>query len=347
MTDRRSLAPRPEAAEPNRRTILGGALLAACGPATGSAFHAGASVAAPLHDRHFADEAAARRHERDLRFVDLQQGRIACIDRGAGPCALFLHGFPLTSFQWRDATEALAAERRCLAPDLMGLGRTEPVRGQGVAPADQVAMLAALLDRLHVSRVDVVANDCGGAIAQLFAIRFPSRVRSLLLTNCNVEIDSPPHADPREIDRVRLGLLPDVSLWLDDKVLARSAEGLGGLGYSDPTCPGDPGIEEYLRPLVRDAARKAMLRDLALGLAAARPLQGAARRLRTLQAPIALVWGLADTIVPRRNANDLASLFGSRVRLRGLETGKLFFPEEAPDVIVEEARRLWREGDAA
>ena len=68
-------------------------------------------------------------------FASLPQGRIAYIDRGRGPVVLFLHGFPLSSFQWRDAIPRLSAYRRCLAPDWMGLGQTEVAPGQSVAPA--------------------------------------------------------------------------------------------------------------------------------------------------------------------------------------------------------------------
>ena len=35
------------------------------------------------------------------RFVELQVGRIAYVERGAGPAAIFLHGYPLNGFQWR------------------------------------------------------------------------------------------------------------------------------------------------------------------------------------------------------------------------------------------------------
>jgi hypothetical protein len=35
------------------------------------------------------------------RFVDLNAGKIAYVERGRGPAALFLHGYPLNGFQWR------------------------------------------------------------------------------------------------------------------------------------------------------------------------------------------------------------------------------------------------------
>src|ERR1700675_1417573 len=96
------------------------------------------------------DALAARRYDRERRFAETAFGRIAHIDRGTGPAALFLHGFPLSSFQWRGAIDRLSSYRRCLAPDLMGLGHTEVAPGQSVAPAAQADMLTAFLDHLEV-----------------------------------------------------------------------------------------------------------------------------------------------------------------------------------------------------
>src|ERR1700751_1686196 len=59
------------------------------------------------------------------RFADLPMGRIAYVERGRGPVALFLHGFPLNGYQWRGALERLSKYRRCIAADFMGLGYTE------------------------------------------------------------------------------------------------------------------------------------------------------------------------------------------------------------------------------
>src|SRR5262245_53793781 len=66
------------------------------------------------------DDAHARYYDSARRFMNLPAGRVAYIDRGKGPAALFLHGFPLSSFQWRGAIDRLSRERRCLAPDLLG-----------------------------------------------------------------------------------------------------------------------------------------------------------------------------------------------------------------------------------
>src|ERR1700749_4337907 len=125
------------------------------------------------------------------KFADLPISTVAYVERGHGLVALFVHGYPLNGYQWRGALERLQSHRRCIAPDVMGLGHTEAAGGQAITPEAQVAMLGGLLDSLHVKSVDLVANDSGGLVSQLFVARYPERVRTLLLTNCDVDENNP------------------------------------------------------------------------------------------------------------------------------------------------------------
>ena len=117
-------------------------------------------------------------------FAETPFGRIAYIERGAGPVALFLHGLPLCGFEWRSVIEDLAPVRRCIAPDAMGLGYTEVASGQDVSFAEQARMIAAFLDVLKIETVDLVGNDTGAGISQIFAAKYPTKVRTLTLSNC-------------------------------------------------------------------------------------------------------------------------------------------------------------------
>ena len=292
------------------------------------------------------DRAAARRFDKERRFAEIAFGRVAYIDRGSGAAVLFLHGFPLNSFQWRGAIERLSAHRRCLAPDLMGLGHTEVAPEQSVTPAAQGDMIAALLDHLEIDRVDLIANDSGGAVAQLFITKYPQRVHSLLLTNCDVEIDSPPPALLPVIDLARAGIYPDLWLapWLQHKEVARSATGLGGMCYGNPAHPTDAALDQYLGPLVASAASKALVNRYALGLTP-NPLQGLAPLLRKTTVPTRIVWGMSDTIFSARNPEYLAGILPRVTGIRRIREAKLFFPEEYPHVIAEEAHLLWAHAD--
>jgi haloalkane dehalogenase len=276
------------------------------------------------------------------RFASLRAGRVAYVERGRGRAALFLHGFPLSGYQWRGAIERLAAERRCIAPDFLALGRTEVAAGQAVGPDAQVAMLVELLEALKVRDVDLVASDSGGAVAQLLLVRHPARVRTLLLTNCDTEPDSPPPALKPVIDLSREGTFVDrwLAPWLADPALARSATGIGGLCYTDPAHPTDDAIRTYFAPLVASPGRKALVHAYALALEP-NPLAGIAPALGRSTAPTRIVWGTADTIFSAESPAYLDRTFGRSRGVRLLPGRKLFFPEEVPDVVAEEARRLW------
>ena len=58
---------------------------------------------------------------------------------------------------------ASSIARRCIAIDLMGLGFTEIAASQDVSFTAQAQMIAEVLDALGIDKIDLIANDCGGA----------------------------------------------------------------------------------------------------------------------------------------------------------------------------------------
>jgi haloalkane dehalogenase len=316
-------------------TVLAAGAISACVPPLSGVMNGSVRAAAtpPLDAAAFH---AARR------FASTPFGRIAYIDRGAGEAALFLHGFPLNSFQWRGAIDRLSLYRRCIAPDFLAMGYTEVAAGQSVAPEAQVAMLVSLLDTLAIGSVDVIANDSGGQVAQLLMTRHPTRVRSLLLSNCDTEIDSPPAAMLPVIELAKAGAFVDQWLgsWRADKALARSAEGIGGMCFADPSNPTDEAIEMYFAPLLSSPQRKALAHQFAIALEH-NPLIGIAAELKRSTVPTRILWGTSDTIFSAESPDYLHSVFGNSRGVRRLAGSKLFWPEERPEVIAEEALRLW------
>jgi len=279
------------------------------------------------------------------RFVRTPFGRIASIERGTGAAALFIHGLPLNGFQWRGALERLSPHRRCIAPDSMGLGYSEIPAGQDLAPETQASMLAAFLDQLGVESVDLVASDSGGAIAQIFVARYPDRVRTLLLTNCDVHEDSPPPGLLPVIAASHAGTFVDEVLapQLRDKSTARLASGLGGCCYTTPAGLTDEALECYLRPLMSSPLRKAQFHGYCVALER-NPLLPIEPLLRRSRVPVRVVWGTGDTIFDPSGPEQLARIFPKFQGARRIEGGGLFFPEEMPEVIAEEAIKLWKTG---
>jgi haloalkane dehalogenase len=326
-----------EAAAVGRREVI-----AAAGAALLAAAAVTPALAKSLPQVSSGDAVEAERYARERKYAQTRYGRIAYVERGSGAAVLLLHGFPLNAFQWRGVIPRLCKQRRCVAPDFMGLGYTQVTRGQSVSPGAQADMLAAFLDTLGIRQVDIIANDSGGAVAQLFVSRYTSRARSLLLTNCDVETDSPPQSLLPIIDLARGGLYTDLYIrtWLENKALLRSSNDFGRACYSNPGHPSDAAISEYLGPLVSSYERSALTDRFAAGLAP-NPLSGITESLRHCQVPTRIVWGMSDRIFSPGNIEYLVSVLPRVTGIRKIPDAKLFFPEELPDVIAYEATTLW------
>ncbi len=325
--------PSNDAPSSSRRSLLIGAgLLLAMGWPP-SVRGASAGLREPMDAAAFA----ARR-----RWVRTPFGRIACVQQGKGPAALFLHGFPLSGFQWRHAIAQLSSSRRCIAPDFMGLGHSAVAATQDLSPQAQSDMLVALLDALSVAMVDLVANDSGGTVAQLFAVQHPSRVRTMLLTNCDVHQNSPPVQMKNSLAAARAGIYHQkIVRHLQDRGYARSAAGIGGSAYVDPAHFSDEAIEYSFRPLVSSPLRQQQLNGH-LAAFEPNPLVAIEASLQRSTIPTRMVWGTADPLFPGRWAEWLHQTLPASRGIRWVEGGRLFWPEEQPALLADEARALWR-----
>ena len=187
-------------------------------------------------------------------------------------------------------------------------------------------MLNEVLEALHIDQVDLIGNDSGGGIAQIFAAHNPGRVRSLTLTNCDAHDNWPPTAFGPFVEVVKAGGLRDtLNAMLADKAIFRSPGALGS-AYERPETVTDEDIETYLRPLVGTDQRT---RDLQRFVVAfdkhTRQIES---QLRALRAPTLIVWGTDDVYFPLKWAHWLAETIPGAKPPAELEGARIFFPEE-------------------
>lgn len=105
-------------------------------------------------------------------------------DVGKGSPILMIHGSgPGVSAwaNWRLSLPVLAQRARVIAPDMAGFGFSERPPGQRYTMDNWVAQAVGVLDAMDIERADVVGNSFGGALALALAIRYPKRVRRLVL----------------------------------------------------------------------------------------------------------------------------------------------------------------------
>jgi len=281
-------------------------------------------------------------------FADVKSGRIAYFEQGQGPVALFIHGVPLNGFHWRYVIERAREYRRCIAIDLMGLGYTEIVPTQDVSFSAQAQMIKEVLDRLGIEQVDLVANDSGGAIAQIFAALNPQRLRTLLLTNCDVHDGWPPPQVLPLMEHARKGTLSEVfQPTLDRPDLARERYAKGESvplfrSYADPSVLTDDVIRLYLQPLFSSPQRVDAFCRYWLGFDNKHTV-AIYPKLKTLSVPTLIVWGLQDFFFDRKWAHWLKDTIPGAKRVVEVEKGRLFFPEDMPQTLIEPMLVFWKE----
>src|SRR3984957_6978181 len=272
--------------------------------------------------------------------VETPSGRISFASAGSGPVALFVHGVVLNKHLWRHQLVGLSDIRRCIAVDLLAHGDTEIRPEQDVSVTANARMLREVLDALQVDQVDLVGNDSGGGIAQIFAALYSERVRSLTLTNCDTHDNWPPEAFKPFVDMVKAGGLREIlEAMLADKSIFRSPGALGP-AYERPETVTDEDIETYLRPLVRSEQRT---RDLQRFVVAFdnKHTRVIEPQLRGLRAPTLIAWATDDIYFPVKWAHWLAETSPGGKPPVELEDARLFFPEERADEFNRLLRDHW------
>jgi haloalkane dehalogenase len=272
------------------------------------------------------------------KFAETSLGRIAYVERGSGPAALFVHGFPLNGFQWRDIADDLQSDRRCLLPDLLGQGHTEGAPGQDSSFAGQARMLAAFLDALKSDTVDLVGNDTGAGISQMFATLYPARVRSWTLTNCEVHDLWPKPMLEQLLEGFESGVaFTGLKMMLADINVARQQF---ASAYESPELITEESVKTYLAPLLKGESQA----KTGYGWRANREqLVSIAPQLRSNKIPVQVLWGEADTAFDRdASLTWLGANLGALKKITLVPRAKLFFPEEHPKLVSVMLREFWK-----
>jgi pimeloyl-ACP methyl ester carboxylesterase len=105
----------------------------------------------------------------------------------AAPVLLLLHGFPTSSFMFRDLVSRLADSYRVIAPDLPGFGFTEvPEKRKYTYSFDALAgTVQAFTDTLDLTRYAIYIFDYGAPTGLRLAMVRPERVTAIISQNGN------------------------------------------------------------------------------------------------------------------------------------------------------------------
>lgn len=270
------------------------------------------------------------------RRLQLEAGPIEYHDRGEGRPIVFLHGLVLNAGFWRHVASELAADHRCIVPTLPLGGHRLPVRPEAdLSPPGIAGLVLELLERLDLEDTVLVANDTGGAFAQIAVTTRPDRVGALVLTPC----DAFEHFLPRQFRFLQvLAHLPG-SAWQMGQVLRSPLVRRSPLGFGLLTKHGidDEVSAAYVESLRRSSGVRRDVTKVLKGISNRYTL-AAAERLGEFDRPSLLAWASEDRLF-LDSGRRLADLIPN-ARLELIDDSFTYIPEDQPRRLVASIREF-------
>jgi pimeloyl-ACP methyl ester carboxylesterase len=265
--------------------------------------------------------------------VDLQAGRVHYVDEGAGTPALFVHGTPTWSFEWRHVIRALSPAHRCVAPDLLGFGLSERPVDFAYTPAAHARVLAELVDAITLDRFALVVHDYGGPTGLPLCLEHPERVSHLVLINTWMWsfAEDRDMARKARIASSALGRLLYRTLNFSPRVLLRQA-------WKQRRTLTPAVHRHYLAPFPDPGSRERVLWTLAREmLGSSAYYDGLWRRREQLRGrPILVLWGMADPAFTPAHLARWREVLGESARIVELPGVGHWPQEEQPEAVVRE-----------
>ena len=114
----------------------------------------------------------------ESKFVTVHGSKMHYVEQGDGDPVVFLHGNPTSSYLWRNVIPHVAPHARCIAPDLIGMGKSDkpsmPYRFK-----DHSWYVEGFIDGLGLTNVTLVVHDWGSALGFHYARRHEDNVKAL------------------------------------------------------------------------------------------------------------------------------------------------------------------------
>ena len=270
--------------------------------------------------------------------VHTGSGPASYIDTGGpGRPVLFVHGIGSSSYLWRNVIGELEGQRRCVAVDLPSHGSTPAAADQDFSLPGLARFVADCCDALELSDIDLVANDTGGAVSQVFAAGHAERLHTLTLTNCEAHDNMPPKLLLPAVLLARLGLYAPLARRMARDIPRTGKRMFRGV-YQDAANMPEDVVHAWVEAQIGtpEAARRSQRLLTSLH---ARDLLAAEPALARLDVPTLIVWGTNDLFFRRKWAYWLRDTIPGATEVVEVEGGRLFFPDERATELTAALRR--------
>ena len=225
----------------------------------------------------------------DIKRVQVDGLTLGYRESGTGPPVLLLHGWPTSSFLWREVMVPIARANRVVAVDLPGFGASDKPLDIRYNFAFFSRVLDLFLARLGIAELGLAVHDLGGPIGLHWLLHRPGRVTKLALLNTLVY----PEFSDAVKEFIRACAAPDAT----EKVTSPSGlEKIVRDGLADRASLSPKVLAALLEPFQALDARRALA---AAGIGVERRgLVAIARALPSLTVPVRIIYGEVDRLLP-------------------------------------------------
>lgn len=114
----------------------------------------------------------------ESKYIDIKGSKMHYIEEGSGDPILFLHGNPTSSYLWRNIIPYLSSVGRCIAPDLIGMGKSDKPKLDYRYPI-HYAYIEAFIEKMRLKNITLVIHDWGSGIGFNYAFRHSDNVKGI------------------------------------------------------------------------------------------------------------------------------------------------------------------------
>ncbi len=264
----------------------------------------------------------------DDRYVTVKGVELRYRDEGTGPVLLLNHGSRSTLNAWDGVTARLKDRYRIVRFDMPPTGLSGPLSDEAkAAVGSPEGLVAGFLDALGIDKANVAGVSSGGTLSYYFAAAYPDRVENLILSNTpsnpvpELKVETPADLEAATERAKRTGV-EDMDYW---------SAYLGSL-Y---------GVKSRLKPETTKYYYETNLRIAEpnpRGLHALTANKDVTMAyLAKVKAPVMLVWGMRDYVLPPVQGRDLESyLVNAKSRsFVALDSVGHYPPMESPEAVAD------------
>jgi haloalkane dehalogenase len=117
----------------------------------------------------------------ESKYIELGSEKVHYVESGEGDPVLLLHGLPANAYLWRNIIPRIDGNKKVIALDFLGFGKSSYPANRDVSVEVQYKMLTDFIEAKQLKNITLFIQDIGSIAGMLYAIREPQNLKGIAL----------------------------------------------------------------------------------------------------------------------------------------------------------------------